>query len=122
MKVNVELKWTPLGIMLCPALDVSPFRSQRHCPAHTNSLMCFRCRVGNTADAKIKDIKPSSLRTFGPFAFETRTLQEDFGGQIAAESNKPKETLWLKQILGLAIARGKAVGVLSTLKQDSASM
>jgi hypothetical protein len=61
---------------------------------------------------------------FEPLAFETTcvfgpstlNLVNDLGRRLKAEMGDPRETLWLKQRLGMAILRGNALCVLASSK------
>ena len=59
---------------------------------------------------------------FEPFAFETTcvfgpstiSIVNDLGRRLKAETGEPRETLWLKQRLGMAVLRGNAACVLAS--------
>lgn len=63
--------------------------------------------------------EPFTFEATGVFGPSTRTTVEDISRKIMAESNEPEESLWLKQSLGLAIVRGNAFSLVTTLKQDN---
>ena len=63
---------------------------------------------------------------FEPLAFETTcvfgpstlTIINNLGRRLKAETGDPRETLWLKQRLGMAVLRGNALCVLASAKQE----
>jgi hypothetical protein len=58
---------------------------------------------------------PIAIETLGPFNDEGTKFIHDLGKKIAAVTGDPRETLFLKQRLSLAVQRGNAISCRGTL-------
>jgi hypothetical protein len=62
--------------------------------------------------------EPFAVETTGVFGPTTLKTVDEIGRRLTAETGEPRETLWLKQRIGIAILRGNAFSVLATPKHD----
>ena len=63
--------------------------------------------------------EPVALETTGVFGTTTSTLVSEIGRRLKEATEDRRETLWLKQRLGLAVQRGNAFSILSAIRKKS---
>jgi hypothetical protein len=56
--------------------------------------------------------EPIAVETTGVYSPSTLSLLEEMGRRMAEATGDPRETLWLKQRLGLAVQRGNSFSIL----------
>ena len=66
----------------------------------------------------IYQFEPLAFETTCVFGPSTLNTVNDLGRRLKAETGEPRETLWLKQRLGLAILRGNAFCVLASSREE----
>ena len=62
--------------------------------------------------------EPLAFETTGVFGPSTLRVINEVGRRLHVETGEPRETLWLKQRLGLAVLRGNAFSVLASSRGD----
>ena len=62
--------------------------------------------------------QPFAVETTGVMGPSTRMAVKDLGQRLMEASGEKLEGLWLKQRIGLAVARGNALSILAAVRQE----
>ena len=60
--------------------------------------------------------EPIAIETSGVFGPTTRQIIQEIGKSISEKTGDKRETLWLKQRLNIAIQKGNALSIISSVK------
>ena len=60
--------------------------------------------------------EPIAIETSGVFGPSTRNIVHEIGKRITDKTGDKRETLWLKQRLNIAIQKGNALSIISSVK------
>ena len=79
-------------------------------------------KAENTKRAKYPDLvrrfkfEPIAIETSGVFGPSTSTIISAIGKRISEKTGEKRETWWLKQRLNIAIQKGNALSIISSVK------